>query len=289
MEGLEMLKDAIDMHLHPGPSIQLRRMDFLQMAKSAAEVGLKGIVFKPSEFCSMDRAYAAEKVTQGIKVFGGIVLDNFVGGLNPHAVDVAIKRNAKFIYMPVFDALHTRKRTELVPVYKALVDKEKPSITIFDSERRLKPEVLKIIEIISKAKDVVLATSHLSPEESIALTDEAKSKGVKYVVITHATATIVGATIEQQKEMVEKGAIIEHVWSCCLPRPERQGQNPAEIAEAIKAIGAKHCVLGTDMGNYYHHPIEGFRSFILTMKGLGISDEEIDIMTKENPARILGM
>ena len=33
MEEYELLKDMIDMHLHPAPSAHLRRYDFLQMAK----------------------------------------------------------------------------------------------------------------------------------------------------------------------------------------------------------------------------------------------------------------
>jgi predicted metal-dependent phosphotriesterase family hydrolase len=149
--------------------------------------------------------------------------------------------------------------------------------------------VKKIVEMIAKAKGVVLATGHISPEESIALIDEAKSKGIEHVVVTHVSSTIIGATIEQQKIMAKKGAILEHVWTICLPRPDRLGQHPSEISDAIKAVGAKHCVMGTDLGNYYHHPVDGFRSYILHMKALGISDGDIDIMTRENPARILGL
>jgi hypothetical protein len=244
---------------------------------------------KPMEFTSMDKVYAAEKFVPEIRVFGGIILDNPVGGLNPEAVEKAIKLNAKFIWMPVFDAHNTRKRTELVPSYKTMIDQSKPSLSLVDSEGKVKPEVKKIVEIIAKAKGVVLATGHISPEESIALIDEAKSKGIEHVVVTHVSSTIIGATIEQQKIMAKKGAILEHVWTICLPRPDRQAQHPSEISDAIKAVGAKHCVMATDLGNYYHHPVDGFRSYVLHMRALGISDDEIDIMTKGNPARILGL
>lgn len=289
MEDFEMLNGIIDMHLHPAPATHVRRWDFLQMAKQAAEVKMKAIVLKPMEFTSMDKVYAAKKVVPEIDVFGGIVLDNPVGGLNPEAVEKAIKLNSKFIWMPVFDALNTRKRTELVPSYKTMIDASKPSLSLLDGEGKIKPEVKKIVEMIAKAKGVVLATGHISPEESIALIDEAKSKGIEHVVITHVSSTIIGATIEQQKIMAKKGAILEHVWTICLPRPDRQAQHPSEIANAIKAVGPKHCVMATDLGNYYHHPVDGFRSYILHMKALGISDDEINIMTRENPAKILGI
>lgn len=289
MEDFGMLKDAIDLHFHAGPDIPARRMDFLEMAKLAAEVGMRAVAYKPINFCTMDKAYGAEKIVSGTRFFGGIILNNSVGGLNPYAVDIAIRRKAKFIHMPVADSLHTKVRAERVPLYKGEVYEDRPAITIFDSEGKLKPEVIKIIEIIAKAKDVVLATGHLSPEESIALIGEAKSRGIKYVIACHASGEIIGATIEQQKIMAEKGAFIEHVWSFCLPRPYRQGQHPAEIADAIKAVGPKHCVLATDLGVIYYHPIDGFRSFILTMKALGISDDDLNIMTKENPAKILGL
>ena len=289
MQEYEMLDGIIDMHLHPAPSVPIRRYDFFQMARKAVEVNMRAIVLKPLEFTSMDKVYAAEKIIPGIRVFGGIVLDNAVGGLNPEAVENAIKRNAKFIWMPVFDADNTRKRTELVPSYKTMVDQDKPTLSVLDSDGKVKPEVKKIVEIIAKAKGVVLATGHISPEESIALIDEAKSKGIEHVVVTHVSSTIIGATIEQQKTMAEKGAILEHVFTICLPRPDREMQHPSEISDAIKAVGAKHCVMATDLGNYYHHPVDGFRSYILHMRALGISDDEIDVMIRMNPARILGI
>ncbi len=62
------------------------------------------------------------------------------------------------------------------------------------------------------------------------------------------------------------------------------------FAEAIKAVGADHTVIATDLGQYLNPtPADGFKEFILGLKGKGISDEQINWMAKKNPARLLGL
>ena len=55
-------------------------------------------------------------------------------------------------------------------------------------------------------------------------------------------------------------------------------------------VGPKSCVLTSDGGQKgIPMPAEGFEIFIKTMLNYGLTQEEVDIMTKENPARLLGL
>jgi hypothetical protein len=262
----------------------------LEAATYARDVGMSAIVFKPLEFPTMDRAYAAERAVPGIKVFGGIVLDHAVGGLNPEAVEAAIQRGAKIIWMPLFDSLHTKKMSqkESSGIYKH-EQKEKKSLTIFDDTGQLLPEVKKILDQIAEAGDVVLDTSHLSPQESLFLIDEAKKRRIKNVVVNHPEAEVISATEEQLKEMATKGAYLNFCYAqACSDGPF--GERMKRVAHAIKSIGASHCCLSTDLGNnLFVLPIEGLRSFTSILMALGINEEEIDLMIRQNPSNILGL
>ncbi|MEG4366779.1 MULTISPECIES: hypothetical protein [unclassified Microcoleus] len=64
----------------------------------------------------------------------------------------------------------------------------------------------------------------------------------------------------------------------------------SKMAAAIKLIGAEHFVLSTDLGRKPDPlPAEGYKLFVEKLMGEGISQREIDLMMKENPARLLGI
>jgi len=295
MEGYEALAGAVDLHMHPGPArkdkaFMRRRLDFLEAAKQARDAGMKAVVFKPLELPTIDRAYAAEKAAPGIRVFGGIVLDRVMGGLNPEAVEVAIQRGAKVIWMPLFDARHTLEmsRKESSGIYKE-GQKERTGLTVLDEPGELLPEVREILGLIADAGDVVLDTAHLSPRESLVLIEEARKAGIESVVVTHPEAEIIGATEEEQKGMAMKGAYLNYCYAQTFSDGPF-GERAKRVVRTIKNIGAEHCCLSTDSGNnFFPLPIEGFRSFLQVLTALGITEQEIDVMIRKNPCRILGI
>lgn len=62
------------------------------------------------------------------------------------------------------------------------------------------------------------------------------------------------------------------------------------FAQGIKAVGADHCTLITDLGQYLNPvPADGMKEFILALKNKGITDEQINWMARKNPARLLGL
>jgi hypothetical protein len=285
----EVLRGVIDIHIHAGPDVIPRRMDIFEIAREARDRGMKAVVCKPFAYCNAPLAKAAEQLTPGIRVFGGLMLDLAVGGYNPRAVEAAIKLGSKFIWGPVFDSAITVKKSPKVRWYQELgTIKEKAGLRPVDEKGRIKEEVKDIFALIAEADDVIFATGHQFPEDTMKLIEAAKKAGIKKFVVTHPHAPVIGATIEEQREMVRLGAKLDYVW--CNATPYYDRTDPAEYAEAMKAIGVRHIIMSTDFGQPVNPtPAEGMANYILTMMTKGITKAEIDIMCRKNPGELLGI
>jgi microsomal dipeptidase-like Zn-dependent dipeptidase len=66
--------------------------------------------------------------------------------------------------------------------------------------------------------------------------------------------------------------------------------SPGKMVEAIKMLGPEHCVLGTDFGQEFNPPpTEGFHMMLAQLLMFGLSEDELSIMVKVNPAKLLGL
>jgi hypothetical protein len=94
--------------------------------------------------------------------------------------------------------------------------------------------------------------------------------------------------LEEQGQLAQNGAYIEHTFN--LTTPLREHLNPLKLVEAIRSVGAEHCVLSTDFGQAYNPaPVEGMRSMIGTLLQCGCDEKEMELMVKINPAKLLGI
>jgi hypothetical protein len=224
----------------------------------------------------------------GIDIYGGITLNNTVGGLNPMAVAVAIENGARVVWFPTWSAKNDIEKGGYSHRVASVYGKVPPPyLTVLDAEGRLLPEVIEIISSIAK-HDVALATGHLSIEESKVLIRSARELGIKRIVFTHALTRMVGASLEEQKEIAAMGAFIEHCFVATMPMHQ---QLPAEkIAESIKVVGAERCIISSDAVFFWNPtPPKLMRIFIATLAEYGITPEEINWMARHNPGRLLGM
>jgi predicted metal-dependent TIM-barrel fold hydrolase len=101
---------------------------------------------------------------------------------------------------------------------------------------------------------------------------------------------LLGATLDQVKQMAAMGAIIEF---CFQPAGLSYAKNPATIANyanIIKTVGAEHFIIDSDLGqkNNPLHP-DGMRTFIAQLKANGLTEHDIDLIARKNPAKLLGL
>ena len=96
----DMLTGVYDMHIHSFPDVAPRKDDDIGIAKAASAAGMGGIMLKAHQGSTVERAHLVQQVVDQIHVFGGVVLNYPMGGLNPNAVDVYVRLGAKEIWMP---------------------------------------------------------------------------------------------------------------------------------------------------------------------------------------------
>jgi hypothetical protein len=146
------------------------------------------------------------------------------------------------------------------------------------------PELLEVFKIMA-AKDLVLATGHLSPEEILVVLRAAKTAGVSRFVVSHALGLQINMTVEQMRESAALGAYIEFSYN----GGERPQKFP-QYARVIRALGPEYCIVSSDAGssNLPLHT-DVFDDFARELMKNGILASEIERMTKTNPARLLGL
>ncbi|PYI87596.1 MAG: hypothetical protein DME26_05670 [Verrucomicrobia bacterium] len=279
----------IDFHCHSGPDALQRSVSDLEIARIAKRAGMRGLVFKNHFTSTAARAELVRHEVPGLEVFGGIVLNRAIGGLNPEAVKRMTEfegQRGKVVWLPTFDAENH------VKYFK----ENRPFVPILDNGHAA-PELSEIFRLIAE-HDLVLATGHSSVPEILLLIPEAKKAGVKKILVTHAMAAPIVATESEMKRMAELGAIIEHAWSTQLSGPTALSPiqrsykqvTATEYARAVKAIGAEHFLISSDLGQYLN-PLhtDGMKAFMLALGEAGLGEREIDVMARKNPARLLGL
>jgi uncharacterized protein DUF6282 len=286
---LELLRGAIDMHAHTHPALFRRPLDDADLAKLAIDYGMRGFVIKDHDSLTTGRAYHVNKLYPEVELFGSIVLNRSVGGLDPHVVQAAIHHGARVIWMP---SNHSKWHAEYFKMsdYPQLGRPKKqlpgPGVTILDADGRIKPEALTILDLVAEA-DVCIASGHLHLDETRLLLDEANKRGIKKFLVTHANWALTRYDLDVQRELLAKGAYVEYVAISCVS-PTFYEQNPTELAEWINALDGERLILSSDLGQYSAapHP-EGLRMIVATLLDYGVSRDMLISMTQANPAALL--
>ena len=273
------LRGVIDFHVHSDPDSRPRSIDAIDAAKLARSRGMRGIVLKNHFEPTASLAYIVRKEVPGIEVFGGIVLNRTIGGVNPSAVENLVQLKGgwgRVVWMPTFDAenqvRYSKETRPFVPVARV---------------GRVLPEVGLVLDLISKYT-LTLATGHSSPDEDLLLIREARRRGVDRIIVTHAMLPPVGMNVAQMREAARMGALIEFVYNAMIG-PNKAYEMP-QCVEAIRQVGAEYCVLSSDLGQAGNplHP-DGMAAFLKALSDAGFSSHELDVMSKRNPARLLGL
>ena len=193
----------------------------------------------------------------------------------------------KVVWLPTFES-DKHVKTFSKPDAKGLVVAPGGKVT---------PEMEEILKIIAR-ENLVLATGHVHPEESIAVVKRGRELGVKNIIITHGLTNVPGLTMAQAKEVVDMGAMIEVCFlqfqagpNAPLPFLTHWTQiNAKHVAQGVKEFGARGLVVSSDLGQSANitHP-DGLEVAIAAMKREGISDADIDTMMRKNPAKLLGL
>jgi Family of unknown function (DUF6282) len=274
-----VLAGTIDIHVHSDPDNRPRSIDAIDVAKLSRMHGMRGIVLKNHYDPTGPLAYVVRKEAPGIEVFGGVDLNLPVGGMNPAAVQHMTEVSGgwgRVVWMSTFDAENQVRFSK----------ENRPFVSVAKNGALL-PETKQVIGVIAKHQ-LVLATGHVSPSEALLLLREGRAQGVQHMVVTHAMNDPVLMNVAQMQEAAKLGAFIEFVGGslASADAPARMDK----FADAIRKIGPEFCILSSDLGQRGNAlPPEGFAAFLLALRSRGFTDQQIERMSKQNPAQLLGL
>ena len=288
------IESGYDLQVHVAPDVIARRIDDIDLAKEFLSHGMKGFVLKSHYFPTAERASVVCKAVPGIRAMGAITLNHSVGGLNPVAVELAGRSGNKIVWMPTVDAANetagrpdgTKKNLPFwanIQLELAATGISPPPITVLDESGNLSGQARICLELISK-HNMILATGHLGKKEILALVRTAKEIGLQRVLVTHAEFPSQNLTAEEQVELADLGAMIEHCFTTM-----HTGKAPWDVViDSIRKVGAERCILSTDLGQTINPPVsDGFAMFAQTLLDAGFTRAEIHRMAALNPASLI--
>ena len=273
------LRGAIDIHVHSHPDNVARSLDGIEAARFAKDNGMRAIILKSHFDPTAGLAWLARKAVPGIEVFGGVDLNLPVGGMNVHAVDHMVRVNGGFgriVWMSTFDAENQMR-----------VNKSKAPFVRVSENGALLPATKAVIAAIAK-HSLILASGHVSAQEALLMFEEGRRLNVRAMVATHGMSTPTSLTVEQARQATKFGAFIEFT-SGTLATANAQAKID-RLAEDIRSVGVEHAVLSSDLGQAGNPlPADGYATYMEALRRKGFTDQELDLMAKQNPARLLGL
>jgi len=277
------LTGIIDMHIHSAPDIRQRKLDDLQLMEAAVERGVRAIVIKSHMVPTADRATLVNKIRQekypdsDFQMFGSLVMNLAVGGINPWAVEASIKLGAKEIFLPTMTAENHCKK-----------ENKEHYVSVVKDRKIVEP--LKDVFNLVRDYDVALGTGHISPSEIFTVVEAARDAGVKKIIVTHPEFHIVGMSLEEEARIVKDyDVLLEKVYAQPIGGGVYKKNLPDNVAH-MKEIGCEHFIVSTDGGQMQNPEwYNTIAEYIDYLYDSGFSQEEIDVMTKKNPGKMLGI
>jgi hypothetical protein len=282
--GKISLEGVIDMHVHSAPDIRERAYTDIELMDAAVRVRARAVVIKSHHGTTMNRAFLVNefnkilhKGSNNFTMFGSITLNKAIGGLNPVAVETALKMGAKVVWLPTTHAVNQLAK-----------DGKSGGVECVSGGKIVEPlgEILRIV----KDYDAVLGTAHLAPKEIFIVVEAAKNMGVDKIVITHPEFHIVGMSLEDQVKITKDyGVYLER----CYAQPMGGGvykSNLEDNLRVIKTVGYKNVLISTDGGQVENPHWElALEEYLQYLSDNGIDDAQLFEMSRNIPAKLLNI
>ncbi len=280
--------NIVDVHVHVGPELGSRLYDVRKLQEELEQYHMRAVI-KNHFISTTALASLAQKSGGQSRIFGSVVLNHGVGGLNPEAIRAAISGNKPdtasdspntepiVVWMP---SVHSRAHLEtwgcdLLPewgVDPRYVKKshEIGSCHVVEKSGNLKDEVYNVLNLIA-TEDLVLATGHLSREEIFVLVPAAVAQGVRRIIVTHPFYKVTDMSLWEQQELVdmhtqlaggrqEYQLYLEYTYT---GKPIDNISFEKKYRPGIEIIGPERIILSSDAGqiswprDVHGQPVEG--------------------------------
>jgi hypothetical protein len=291
----ELLRGAFDTHMHIAPDVVERKIDDITLARRFQELGMDGFVLKSHYTSTAERAAVVRSAVPGIRVLGAISLNRAIGGMNPLAVEIAAREGARTVWLPTVDSVNESHEREAPPGAKLPVwvklqlelreqGIEIEPVAVVDPSGTVLPETRTVLNLIAR-HGLLLATGHLGRQEIFAVVEAALEDGVQDIVITHPEFPSQDLSVEDQRALAERGALLER----CFTTPHTGKIEWERWTANIRDAGPENSVLSTDLGQVFNPPVEdGMGLMVDRLLAAGFSEQEVHVMAVVNTRRVAG-
>ena len=279
------MQGVIDMHVHTNPDLRPRAYDDFELCDAAVRVGARAVVIKSHLGSTAERAQLVNRYNRlthgenGFTLFGSVTLNRCVGGINPVAVENALRLGARVVWLPTQSARHHLERT----------GKPTGGAVHVLSGGKVVPELTEVFALV-KDYGAVLGTAHISPAETFAVVEAARKAGVEKIVVTHPEWWLVGMSEEDQVRLVrEYDVVLERCFAQNMG-DGRYRSNLQRNLEIIGRVGYRNVLVSTDGGQLENPRWEiAMQTYMQFLLDGGIPESQIRFMTHDLPARLLGI
>lgn len=281
-----------DIHVHAAPSHFARWGDAWDLAVTCQEAGMRGFVLKCHHGSSVEVAQLLSRQFPGLSVLGGLVLNQFVGGLNPIAVESWLALGARIVWLPTIHGSFHAERCgclggfgfqgsplELVP---------EVGLSLLGPDGTLAPAVREIA-VLCAERDAVLATGHASSAEIRALAAfvgdlERRPR----LLVNHVDFHAPGLTAEEVRSLAGPDVWFELAYIAVSELVACA--TFASTAALIAAVPDARWVLASDSGQAKNPPAPAaLARYLAGLKQAGIAEPALVRMMTREPADLLGV
>ena len=199
----DLLKGAIDIHVHAGPHIfsSPRRVDPVEAAIEARDAGMRALVYMDVFEMSNGTSWIVNRVVPDFLTFGGLIMNTVYGGMNPRAVSTALHygTGAKYVSFGAHSTYFQASReghlvdgqfvplSELYPKFK---EQELDRCIRIPVDGEPDAALDEVLRLIAEAPGVYLNTGHVSVEEALRLIELAEQYGIEKVLVASSVTKI---------------------------------------------------------------------------------------------------
>jgi hypothetical protein len=288
----ELLAGAVDLHVHPAPSPFPRNIGIRGVADQAHAAGFRAILVKSHHHSMVTDIAAVDDAIGGLPlpVYSGVALNNYVGGINPYAVELSLQMGGRMVWMPTVSSeqhicVHEREEHLKFPSTSIKLRKTTP-IPVLDEAGTLLPDTVEVLQLVKDA-DAILSTGHMSPPEITAVLRAASKMGLRRLVVNHPNF-VIEANPAQAREWVDLGAVVEHGLVQYDDRTTFFQWQVDTMLSFIDAVGVDNTIIGSDLGQKNNpFPIDSYERVLGQLLDAGVSREDIRKLVAVNTGRVL--
>ena len=286
----ELLVGAWDVHVHVAPSLFARWGDGWDLAEECRAACMRGVVLKAHHGSTVEVAATVDRHFEGLTVLGGVVLNQFVGGIHPLVVEQTMALGGRFVWMPTIHAAHHGAATGRLGAFsfqgKPLSHTPVTGLSVFGPSGQVLPAVREVLALLD-GTNVVLGTGHLAPVEILQLRRAIVDDGRRVrLLVNHVLFTVPSLDRAELEALSGSDVYFELCDFSCSPMTN--ATTPAKVASYLSALPRARWVMASDSGQRDNaHSPEALMRYCTALTREGVGQELLDRMLKTHPAELM--